>query len=123
MCKLKWGMNEQPFKVLHGGVSALIAEGVASIGAYTASGNRRVAGIHLSINHHKAAKVGDLLFVESTPLSAGKIIQVRTDPTSTFLAKICNSNMFFSYLFSVEYKSLELGVSCFRCVTSFLWNI
>ena|ERR1700724_1514025 len=66
----------QPFGLLHGGVSALLAESAASIGgAVAAQEGHTVVGIELNANHVRSMRDGTLTAV-ATPVSVGRRIQV-----------------------------------------------
>ncbi|KAI4987630.1 hypothetical protein ZWY2020_020430 [Hordeum vulgare] len=62
-----WPAGRQPFKVLHGSVYALIAEGFASMGAHMASGYPRITGMQLSINHFRSVTAGDTVLARIGP--------------------------------------------------------
>src|SRR5580704_13660107 len=66
----------QPYGILHGGVSALLAESAASLGASLAAGpERQVVGIELSASHLRGLRDGHLT-AEATPVRVGRTIQV-----------------------------------------------
>src|SRR6516165_927744 len=66
----------QPFGILHGGVSALLAESAASLGAFLAAGpERRVVGIELSASHLRSVREGHLT-ADATPIRLGRTVQV-----------------------------------------------
>ncbi|HEV3212552.1 MAG TPA: hotdog fold thioesterase [Acidimicrobiales bacterium] len=75
--RLRVGPNvHQPFGLLHGGVSALMAESAASIGgAVAAADGYTVVGIELNANHVRSMREGVLTAV-ATPVSVGRRIQV-----------------------------------------------
>jgi uncharacterized protein (TIGR00369 family) len=66
----------QPFGVLHGGITAFLAENLSSMGASVVSRWARVAGIDLNVNHLLSASIGETVHVDATPLRAGKRVQV-----------------------------------------------
>jgi uncharacterized protein (TIGR00369 family) len=66
----------QPYGILHGGVSALLAESAASFGASLAAGpDRKVVGTELNASHLRSVRDGHLTAV-ATPLRVGRTVQV-----------------------------------------------
>jgi 1,4-dihydroxy-2-naphthoyl-CoA hydrolase len=66
----------QPYGILHGGVSALLAESAASFGAaLAAEPGRNVVGIELNASHLRSVRDGHLT-AEATPIRVGRTVQV-----------------------------------------------
>lgn len=66
--------NTQPFGLLHGGASAVLAETVGSVAGWLHAGpGFAVVGVDLSCSHHRAAREGIVTAV-ATPLSEGRTI-------------------------------------------------
>ena len=66
----------QPFGVLHGGVSALLAEGAASLGGVgSVEPGQAVVGTELNISHLRPIRTG-VLRATATPIRKGRTVQV-----------------------------------------------
>jgi len=86
--------NTQPFGLLHGGASMVLAETLGSLGAHLAAGPGRTAvGIEINGSHHRGARNGIITGV-ATAISLGKTLAVYeivlTDEAGT---KICTSRL------------------------------
>ena len=56
--------NTQPYGLLHGGASCVLAETIGSLGAVLHAGvDRVVVGIEISATHHRSARDGDVTAV------------------------------------------------------------
>ena len=66
--------NTQPYGLLHGGASVVLAETLGSIGAVLHAGEGRVAvGLDINATHHRAARAGWVTGT-ATPASVGRTI-------------------------------------------------
>lgn len=67
--------NTQPYGLLHGGASAVLAETVGSLGSgiHAAAIGKVPVGIELSCTHHRAARSG-FVHAVGTPLSIGRTL-------------------------------------------------
>jgi uncharacterized protein (TIGR00369 family) len=66
----------QPYGILHGGVSALLAESAASFGAALAAPpGRSVVGIELNASHLRGMRSGTLI-ATATPVRTGRTVSV-----------------------------------------------
>ena len=66
--------NTQPYGLLHGGASVVLAETLGSIGASLHAGpGKAVVGLDINATHHRAARSG-LVTGTATPLSLGRTL-------------------------------------------------
>lgn len=66
--------NTQPFGLLHGGASILLAESLASIGADLQAGpGYDVVGIEVGASHHRSVSTGTVTGT-ATPLHSGRTL-------------------------------------------------
>ena len=64
--------NTQPYGLLHGGASVVLAETLGSFGSAAYAGATRIAvGVDINATHHRAARSGWVTGV-ATPLSLGR---------------------------------------------------
>ncbi|MFI6407077.1 PaaI family thioesterase [Streptomyces sp. NPDC050548] len=64
--------NTQPYGLLHGGASAVLAETLGSIGSMLHGGSTKIAvGVDLNCTHHRGARSG-LVTGVATPLHRGR---------------------------------------------------
>ncbi len=86
--------NTQPYGMLHGGASVVLAETLGSFGSAVHAGADRVAvGIEINATHHRAARVG-LVTGVATPISLGRTLctwQVQVTDESGAL--VCTSRI------------------------------
>ncbi len=66
--------NTQPYGLLHGGASVVLAETLGSIGAALHAGpGKAVVGLDINATHHRAARSG-VVTGTATPLSLGRTL-------------------------------------------------
>ncbi|MCP9208322.1 hotdog fold thioesterase [Streptomyces sp. HD1123-B1] len=64
--------NTQPYGLLHGGASAVLAETLGSIGSMLHGGSSRIAvGVDLNCTHHRGVRTGEVTGV-ATPVHQGR---------------------------------------------------
>jgi len=88
--------NTQPFGLLHGGASCVLAETLASVGAHLHAAQRPggyAVGVDLNATHHRPVRTGIVTGV-ATPLHLGRSIAsyevVVTDPAGD---RVCTARI------------------------------
>ncbi len=68
----------QPFRLLHGGASVVLAETLASLGAwFSLDGNEKTAvGVEINANHIRSVQEGGMVRGTSTPVKKGSRIHI-----------------------------------------------
>jgi uncharacterized protein (TIGR00369 family) len=65
--------NTQPYGLLHGGASCVLAETIGSVGAALGGNGRYPVGVDINATHHRAATSG-IVTGTGTPLYSGRSV-------------------------------------------------
>jgi uncharacterized protein (TIGR00369 family) len=86
--------NTQPYGLLHGGASVVLAETLGSLGSQLHAGPGRVAvGLEINATHHRAARSG-VVTGTATVLSAGRtLVSYEVVVTDEDGKRICTSRI------------------------------
>ncbi len=87
--------NTQPYGLLHGGASCVLAETLGSLGAasHAAQSARIAAGIEINATHHRAARSG-LVTGTATALSLGvSLASYEIEITDEFGRRVCTARV------------------------------
>ena len=80
----------QPFGVLHGGISATLAETVANAGSLLVCEPHQIAvGMELNISHLKSVKAGKKAIARAYPLKLGREVHVWNIETKDEEGNLC----------------------------------
>jgi uncharacterized protein (TIGR00369 family) len=86
--------NTQPYGLLHGGASVVLAETLGSLGAAMHAGPGRVAvGLDINASHHRAARAGRVTGV-ATPVHAGStVVSYQVEISDQEGRRVCTSRI------------------------------
>lgn len=87
--------NTQPYGLLHGGASCVLAETVGSIGAalHAAGSEGRAVGVEINATHHRALTAGTVTAV-ATALRLGRTVATyQIDITDEASRRVCTARL------------------------------
>ena len=86
--------NTQPYGVLHGGASCVLAETIGSLGAALHAGlDRVVVGIEISATHHRGARDGEVTGVATLAHGGRTLATYDIVITDTVGRRVCTSRL------------------------------
>ena len=86
--------NIQPFGLLHGGASCVLAETIGSLGAALHAGlDRVVVGIEISATHHRGARDGDVTAVATLAHGGRTVATYEIVITDSAGHRVCTSRL------------------------------
>ena len=86
--------NTQPYGLLHGGASVVLAETLGSIGAAMYAGPARVAvGLDINATHHRAARSGRVTGVASVLAAGATLVSYGVDITDEHDRRVCTARI------------------------------